>query len=116
MRPIDDLLAADEAYLFDFLPQGLEAFRRDGGLYGLPFELNPDVVIFDPRPFEERAVLTPSQQVKNGTWTPQSLVDSARKLTELTPDESTYISIGMVTWSDQLNRLAPYVWMFGGNW
>jgi len=114
LRPIDDLLAADEAYLFDFLPQGLEAFRRDGGLYGLPFELNPDVVIFDPRPFEERAVLTPSQQVKNGTWTPQSLVDSARKLTELTPDESTYISIGMVTWSDQLNRLAPYVWMFGG--
>ena len=37
------------------------------------------------------------------------------KTTKLTPDRTNFETIGLVTWSNAINRFTPFIWVFGGD-
>lgn len=113
LHPLDGFLSED--FEEDFLPQGILSFQRDGRQFGMPWELNPMVIIYDQRIFERYALATPDDYVRNDDWNAESLVESARKTTKLTPDRTNFETIGLVTWSNAINRFTSFIWVFGGD-
>lgn len=83
LQPIDDFLARDaDLAVDDFFPPPLGDFSFHGTLYGLPRETSSLVLYYNQEMFDQAGVLYPDM-----SWSWDTLVDSARKLTRRTGDE-----------------------------
>ena len=60
IRPVDDLVAASSEFdLDDFYPALLEAFKWQGGLFGLPKDFSTYVLFYNKDLFEQAGIETP---------------------------------------------------------
>jgi multiple sugar transport system substrate-binding protein len=75
LEPTDAYL--DDDSVKDLYPAAVEAFRFQGKTYGFPFGMNLHVMLLNLDIFRERGVEPP----KEGTWTYQEFLETARKLT-----------------------------------
>ena len=76
--PLDPLIAADEPGLAEaFFPYLLDHLRSDEGLFGLPVDANPVMLLYDPAYFAERGV-----PLVHENWDWDDLKESAIKLTQ----------------------------------
>lgn len=75
IEAIDDYFTEEE--LDDFFDHALEAYTYDGKLYGVPNSMTVHSMLLNLDLFEERGVDPP----KNGEWTWEEFVDTAKALT-----------------------------------
>jgi len=74
---LTDLAARDgELLLEDFLPAPLALFQRDGGLWGLPLEVNTMLLYYSPERFDEAGLPYPE-----AGWSWEDFLDAAVRLT-----------------------------------
>jgi len=91
--------------LDDYIPLTLEVLMRDGKLYGLPTSFSVDALYYNMDAFDEAGVPYPDE-----TWTWQTLLDAAQKLT-IRDDKGRTIRYG---WSDSGLNMWPWIWQNGG--
>ncbi len=76
--PLDPLIAADEPGLAEaFFPYLLDLLRSDEGLFALPVDANPVMLLYHPAYFAERGV-----PLAHENWDWDDLKESAIKLTQ----------------------------------
>ncbi|WP_066315570.1 ABC transporter substrate-binding protein [Bacillus sp. FJAT-29814] len=75
IESLDDVYTKDE--LKDFYPNALDAYKYDGKLYGIPSSMTVHTMLLNLDLFKERNVEPP----KNGEWTWDEFLDTAKKLT-----------------------------------
>ncbi len=63
--------------LSDFFPCGIDAFRENGKLCGIPVDMNPSIMYYNKRIFDEAGEPYP-----DGTWDKTKLLEVAKKLTK----------------------------------
>jgi len=96
----------------EFMPQLLNAFMDDTGVYGLPFAVEMDVIIYNQEIFDVRAIPTPTELLRNNEWDVDALVNVARKHTQMN-SVGSFESIGLYT-SHSIPFLVPFIWAYGG--
>lgn len=77
---IDDLIKADDPGMNDFFPAAIEGVRRDGKIYGIPFEVNSgnqNIFMYNKTMMDEKGIKTPTDD-----WTMEEFVQTAIKLTD----------------------------------
>jgi multiple sugar transport system substrate-binding protein len=76
-------LAKDSAYdLNDIYSSNMDIYRKDSKLYGIPFSAGPKVLYFNKKLFKEKGVKTPNELVKEGKWTYDEFIKTAKALTD----------------------------------
>ena len=107
LMPLDDFIAADPAFgIDDFEPNLLDAFRRDGKLYGLPKDYSTLALYYNPDMFAAAGIAEPP-----GDW--RALAGAARRLTaDRDGDgETDQYGFGAV---ESIDYLLPFIWQNGG--
>ena len=108
LMPLDSLISADSSFdLADFEPRLLDAFRRDGVLYGLPKDYSTLVLYYNPQAFEEAGLEQPPSN-----W--EELVSYARTLTRDSDGDGVIDRYGLV-FPESLDYLLPLVWQNKGD-
>lgn len=92
----------------DYYPQAIEAFTWDGSLHGIPQNVSSLVVFYNKKIFDDAKVPYPREG-----WTLDDFVATAKSLTRDTDGDGKVDIHGLGT-EVSLQRLAPFVWMFGG--
>ena len=106
LLPLDDFIAADPEFdLGDFEPAMLDAFRRDGKLYGIPKDYSTLVLFYNPEMLAEAGFDRPPE-----TW--EELAHYAEKLTLDTNGDGRIdqTGFGLV---DGLEYVLPFIWQNG---
>lgn len=106
LLPLDDYIAADPDFdLDDFEPALLDAFRRDGRLYGLPKDYSTLVLFYNPEMLAEAGLDGPPQN-----W--DQLAEYAEVLTRDTNGDGRIDQhgFGLV---DGLEYVLPFIWQNG---
>ena len=75
------LMKRDKITQDDFWPSAVKAYTYKGGYYGLPTSASSNAIYFNKIHFKQVGIPLPTELEKQGKWTWDSLVDSARKLT-----------------------------------
>jgi len=114
LRDLSDLAAKDPEWMDGFFPGSLEAFTRNGGVYGLPWLVGPMSVVYNPDLFAAQGLPDPIDSAKSGAWTIDRFIEAARKLTRHSADQP-FERIGMYSFTNQLHFIAPLVWALGGD-
>ncbi len=107
LMPLDEFVASDPAFdLGDFEPALLDAFRRDGKLYGLPKDYSTVALFYNPDMLREAGLDGPPE-----TW--EELYDYARQLTVDSNGDGSAEVFGFGT-VDSVEYVLPFVWQNGG--
>jgi multiple sugar transport system substrate-binding protein len=111
--PLDDWVARDKGLFQDFLPGSLDTLRVNGRLYGLPVGGVPTMMYYSPRLFDQAGVAYPPTSWDDKSWTWNSMVDTARKLTRDRDGDGRIDVFGvrMDLWPTVTNA-----WLWGGDW
>ncbi len=91
--------------LDDYIPRTLEVLTRDSKLYALPMNFSVDALYYNVDAFDEAGVPYPDE-----TWTWETLLDAARKLT-VRDENGRVIRYG---WTDSGLNMWPWIWQNGG--
>lgn len=82
MRPVDDLVSADEGLdLRDMLPNILAAARYDGKQFGIPLDCHPQGLYYNEKLFREAGLIGPDGRARPPA-TLAEFLDAARRLTK----------------------------------
>lgn len=93
---IKPLIDQDAAFkLDDFYPQPVAELTHDGKIYGLPRDISTMVTYYNADLFKAAGLPTPAELAKAGRWNWETLLDSARKLTD--PAKQQY-GLGFGNW------------------
>jgi len=65
-----------------FYPQTIQELTREGKVYGLPRDISTMVVYYNENLFKEAGLPTPKELSAQGNWTFETMLESARKLTD----------------------------------
>ncbi|MDQ5851700.1 MAG: extracellular solute-binding protein, partial [Chloroflexota bacterium] len=77
MIPLDDYIAQQKDFkLDDFTKPSLVSYRRDGKLYGIPYDEGPGILFYNQEIFDKAGVKYPDE-----SWTLDTLKETALKLT-----------------------------------
>ena len=107
LLPLDDLAASDPGFdVADFEPALLDAFRKDGKLFGIPKDYSTVAFFYNPDMLEEAGLTRPP-----ANW--QELQDYARRLTIDTDQDGTIDQYGLAV-SESLEAILPFIWQNGG--
>ena len=107
LMPLDELVAGDPEFdIGDFEPALLNAFRRDGKLYGLPKDYSTIALFYNPEMFAEVGIDRPP-----ATW--DELIDYARRLTRDTNGDGNIDQYGFGA-VDSAEFVLPFIWQNGG--
>lgn len=90
----------------DFPPAVLEAFRRDGKTYGLPYAFNLRTLTYNRTAFDAAGIETP-----DGSWSVQDFLAAAQALTHGEGDSKQY---GYVALNGAPTDLLFFIGQFGG--
>ncbi len=107
LLPLDDFIASDPEFdIDDFEPALLEAFRKDGKIYGLPKDYSTIALFYNPDMFDTAGVSSAP-----ANW--EELADLAGRLTkDLDGDGVTDVfGFGAV---DSIEFVLPFIWQNGG--
>ena len=99
---------ADDAFLEDFFPGHLDAFRYEGELMALPRDISNLVLFYNEDLFEEAGVETPSAE-----WTWDDFMAAAQELTKDTDGDGEIDQFGF-GYSTYYLFWQPWVWSSGG--
>jgi multiple sugar transport system substrate-binding protein len=109
---LDDRLKKERQNVPDLLPTALEYWNRDGKLWALPYNLSVQNLYFNRDLFARQGLKTPEQHEKDGTWTWETYLDLARRLTTGTGGDKVF---GAVWRAANLDILLGTIWPFGGD-
>ncbi|WP_248929255.1 ABC transporter substrate-binding protein [Paenibacillus hamazuiensis] len=96
----------------DIIPSTLELFRKDGKLYGLPFSTPPSVVFYNKDLFDKAGLTSPNELAKQGKWTWDEFVKSAKAISSGPSSGRTYGANFFRDWKTWI-ILASYSWSNG---
>jgi multiple sugar transport system substrate-binding protein len=89
---LDEFVNKDKSYnINDFFPAGLKAFQDGGKLYGIPLDMNPEVMYYNRTMFREAGIPYP-----DGTWDLNKLLEVSKKLTKDTNGDGRTDQYGFV--------------------
>ncbi len=108
-QPLDDFVARDKVDLNDFHPDGMKGCRWQGKLSALPLDLWPHVLFYNKTLFKEAGVPNLSTDWNDTSWTTDSYLELARKLTKRNGDQVTQFG------SDAYFNSWAAGWIFGGD-
>jgi multiple sugar transport system substrate-binding protein len=77
LLPLDEKIAAEGINMADYVPAMAQAYKYDGVQYGMPKDVNAFGLFYNKDLFTAAGVPFP-----DATWTWQSVVDAAQKLTD----------------------------------
>ncbi|MGH2352780.1 MAG: ABC transporter substrate-binding protein [Chloroflexota bacterium] len=106
------LMKRDKLTQEDFWPSAVKAYSYKGGYYGLPTSASSNALYFNKEHFRQAGATFPTELEKQGKWTWDSLLETARKLTgpEPTSGQKRY---GFLRPSG-LVLTVQYIWQNGG--
>lgn len=109
LEPLDTFIRRDKFDLKDFVPISLRSTRYEGKQYGIPMDLNNQVMFYNKNLFQDAGI-----KDIDYTWTWNNFLDACKKLTK-TDGSGKVIQYGYVT---ELNweHLSPWIWMNKGDW
>ena len=108
LLPLDDFIAADPGFaISDFEPVLLDAFRRDGKLYGIPKDYSTVALFYNPDLFEAAGLTAPPASL-------DELIDYARRLTRDTDGDGDIDQYGLGI-SESLEAILPFIWQNAGD-
>ena len=109
---LDPFVAKDPVLAADLVPAIREAYSYRGSLYALTTTVGADALYFNRKMFDEAAVAYP-----DASWTWETLLDSARKLTRRSgdgePSQFGYLT-NAVPQEWHADWWWTWVWRFGG--
>ena len=113
LLPLDAYLKNDKQNVPDIVPTALDYWSRDGHHWAMPNNLSVQNVFFNKDLFARQGLKTPDQYEKEGTWTFDTYLDLARKLTTGSGDTKTFGAV----WTTQtsLDIHLGFLWPFGGD-
>jgi len=78
LRPMDDLVAKEKFDLAQYYAGCIEAMKREGKVYGLPFKSHPGIAMlyYNQSLYESKGAAIPTKD-----WTLEQLIDNAKKVT-----------------------------------
>ena len=101
LQPLDDFINKDTSFdKNDFYPQFLDAFTKNGKLYGLPKDFGPFVLFYNEKMFNEAGITEPPKDWKE-------LEEYCRKLTKDTNGDGKIDQYGMVV-EPSIDKLMPF--------
>jgi multiple sugar transport system substrate-binding protein len=101
-QPLTPYIEGDEDLdLDDWIPRTLEVLTRNGELYALPADFSVDVLYYNLDAFDAAGVSYPDE-----TWTWDTLLDAAQRLTERDAG-GRVVRYG---WSDTGLNMWPWIW------
>ncbi|MBK9735068.1 MAG: ABC transporter substrate-binding protein [Saprospiraceae bacterium] len=107
LQPLDDFILQDTTFdKNDFYPQFLEAFTKNGKLYGIPKDFGPFVLFYNEEMFREAGITEPPKDWKE-------LEDYCRKLTKDTNGDGKIDQYGLVI-EPSIDKLMPFVFQNEG--
>ena len=112
LLPLDDRLKKERQNVPDLLPTALEYWNRDGKLWAVPYNLSVQNLYFNRDLFARQGLKTPEQHEKDGTWTWETYLDLARRLTTGSGGDKVF---GAVWRAANLDILLGTIWPFGGD-
>lgn len=109
--PLDDYISKEKDFkLDDFTKPSLVSYRRDGKLYGVPYDEGPGILFYNKDLFDKAGVKYPDD-----TWTLDTLKQSALKLTSGEGPNKIFGLSGLPSPGDAL--MAPsYLFPFGAQY
>ncbi|CAA9289610.1 MAG: hypothetical protein AVDCRST_MAG77-4587 [uncultured Chloroflexi bacterium] len=105
------LMKRDKLPQDDFWPSAVRAYAYKGGYYGLPTSSSSNALYFNKHHFRAVGLPLPTELEKQGKWTWDALIDTARKLTHTN-------AAGKKVWGFRrptgLTLTVQYMWQNGG--
>ncbi|WP_158299314.1 ABC transporter substrate-binding protein [Paenibacillus antri] len=107
-------LADDPEYdLNDVYASSMDIYRgKDSGLYGIPFSAGPKVLFYNKKLFAEKGLKTPNELVKEGNWTYEEFLKTAKALTD--PSQGVY-GVKIAGGSNWKDAYTDTFWSFGAD-
>ena len=112
LLPLDDRLKKEKQNVPDLLPTALEYWNRDGKLWAVPYNLSVQNLYFNKDLFAKQGLKTPDLHEKDGTWTWETYLDLARKLTTGQGENKVF---GAVWRAANLDIQLGTIWPMGGD-
>lgn len=112
LEDVSDLSNDDSFGMNDFIPSTLELFRKGDKLYGVPFSTPPTVMFYNKSAFEKAGLQLPNELAKQGKWTWDEFVKTAKTLTNGTGANKTYGANFFRDWKTWI-LLSSYSWSNG---
>ncbi len=109
---LDDRLKKERQNVPDLLPTALEYWNRDGKLWAVPYNLSVQNLYFNKELFAKQGLKTPDQHERDGTWTWDTYLDLARRLTTGQGENKVF---GAVWRAANLDIQLGTIWPFGGD-
>jgi multiple sugar transport system substrate-binding protein len=109
---LDDRLKKERHNVPDILPAALEYWNRDGKRWAVPYNLSVQNVYFNRDLFARQGLKTPDQHEREGTWTWETYLDLARRLTTGQGEDKVF---GAVWRAANLDIQLGTIWPFGGD-
>ena len=85
---VSNYITQDSYDFTPFVKEAVEANRYDGKMYAMPFEVSDAAICYNKKLFDEAGVPYPTADVNDKNWNWDTLVDTAKKLTN--EDKSQY--------------------------
>ena len=104
------LMKRDKLSQDDFWPSAVRAYTYKGGYYGLPTSASSNAVYFNKTHFRAVGLSLPTELEKQGKWSWDALVDTAKRLTR-TEGGKKYWGFKRPT---GLTLTVQYMWQNGG--
>lgn len=106
----------DKAYDFnDNIPSSFQRLKKDGKLYGVPFLNPPKVIFFNKTLFKEKGLKTPLEQYKEGNWTYDEYLKSAKAITDSSKGIYGSFLITANGWKAWEDAYLDTFWAFGAD-
>ncbi|MCR8629835.1 ABC transporter substrate-binding protein [Paenibacillus radicis (ex Xue et al. 2023)] len=112
LADVSDVKADASFNLDDFIPSTLNLFTKDGKLYGLPFSTPPSVMFYNQDLFEKAGLASPNELAKQGKWTWEEFVKSAKAITSGNGATKIYGANFFRDWKTWI-LLSSYAWSNG---
>jgi multiple sugar transport system substrate-binding protein len=111
LLPLDDRLKKERQNVPDLLPAALEYWNRDGKLWAVPYNLSVQNLYFNRDLFARQGLKTPDLHERDGTWTWDTYLELARRLTTGQGEDKVF---GAVWRAANLDIQLGTLWPFGG--
>ena len=108
LMPLDEFIENDPEFdIEDFEPALMEAFQKEGKLYGIPKDYSTIALFYNPDMFAKAGISSPPNN-----W--EELVDHARRLTEDSDGDGVIDTYGFGM-TDSVEFVLPFIWQNGGD-
>ncbi len=108
LMPLDEFIERDPEFdIGDFEPVLLDAFRRDGRLYGIPKDYSTVALFVNPEMFRKAGLTEPPRNL-------DELLDYARTLTIDVDGDGVVDQYGLGI-SESLEAILPFIWQNNGD-